>query len=46
LGTPDLVWSEFRAFNPEIVVKFFNSEGFVVPSPVASNGGGEEFEEK
>ena len=26
LGTPDLVWSEFRAFNPEIVVKFFNSK--------------------
>jgi hypothetical protein len=26
LGTPDLACREFRAFNPEIVVKFFNSE--------------------
>jgi hypothetical protein len=25
LGTPDLACREFRAFNPEIVVKFFNS---------------------
>ena len=28
LGTPDLACREFRAFNPEIVVKFFNSEKF------------------
>jgi hypothetical protein len=25
LGTPDLICREFRAFNPEIVGKFFNS---------------------
>jgi hypothetical protein len=29
LGTPDLSCREFRAFNPEIVGKFFNSEEII-----------------